>query len=92
MCSFWDCKKISALRSGVVGRVWGVAATVSLHLLCCIILEVIGGGIRGRQEGVTHGGGGRGVKEECNFFNLICYLQGRYRCPRSVLSVPGRYK
>lgn len=37
------------------------------------------------REGVADG-------EKNALFNLICYLQGRYRCPRSGLCVPGRYK
>lgn len=63
---------------------------VTVQALC--IHSTVGCNFKGerRGTGMTGGSGGRGEKNA--LFNLICYLQGRYRCPRSGLSAPGRYK
>lgn len=64
--------------------------TASLHPPYCIILEVRGGGGGGGVRGMT--GREWRMGEKNALFNLICYLQGRYRGPRSGLCVPRRYK
>lgn len=104
----WICSGISVRcsRFGTVkyicikkwGGIWGgkrgrKKRDCSYGLLAFTVLYNSRGDRR-RATGTTGGSGawGWGVKEECPFLNLIRYLQGRYRCPRSGLSVPGRYK